>query len=305
MAHSHPQRIVTLLPSATEIVCSLGLIEKLVGVTHECDYPPEVAQLPRVTASALPAGLASGDIDRRVRAQLEAGDALYTLDTDLLERLAPDLIVTQALCNVCAVSESVVLRAARRLSSKPAVINLEPMSLADVFNTMERTGDIAGIADHARQYVRALRARVDRVRDAASNVPLPRRPRVALLEWIDPPFNAGHWNPELIEIAGGIDCLGNANAPSRSISWTEINDANPDILIIALCGFTAERAQQDLPILKANLEWDRLACTTAGEVHVLDGNAGFSRSGPRLVDSLEQLGEIIGRATGSGLRRRP
>lgn len=302
--NNYPQRIVTLLPSATEIVCGLGLIDRLVGVTHECDFPAGVCRLPHVTASAIPKDLASGEIDLIVRDQLSSQSSLYTLDAELLAELEPDLIVTQALCDVCAVSEVEVHRVARHLDSHPAVINLEPVSLSDVFDTIHLVGDATGIADAAHRYVSSLRARVDTVCEGAKHLPLRRRPRVALLEWIDPPFNAGHWNPELIDMAGGIDCLGNIHEPSHTITFNEIEAANPDILVVALCGFDAARAKQDLKILEANLPWQRLRCVLTNQVHVLDGNAYFSRSGPRLVDSLEILASIVRGASQDTLQPR-
>lgn len=287
---------MTLLPSATEIVCGMGLFDQLIGVTHECDFPVEVTSLPRVTRSAIPEGLASSDIDAEVREQLETNEALYHLDVELLAELQPDLLVTQALCDVCAVAETEVQRVARQLDSNPEVINLEPMCLTDVLQTIERLGEVTGTLPRARAFKDSLSNRIDTVHETTRQIPHNKRPRVALLEWIDPPFNAGHWNPELIEIAGGIDCLGNANQPSRTVTFDEIQAADPDILVIALCGFDAQRAMQDLDILKANLNWDRLACVKANQVHVLDGNAWFSRPGPRLVDGMEHLAGIIARA---------
>ena len=290
---AYPARIVTLLPSATEIVCSIDLFDRLVGVTHECDYPPQVRGLPPVTASLIPTGASSREIDARVRDQLRTSAALYTLDNELLQRLRPDLIVTQALCDVCAVAESEVTQAARRIDPQPEVINLEPSSLAEVFETIGKLGEVCGVPADAKRCVSSLEARVKAVRERASSIRDDRRPRVALLEWIDPPFNAGHWNPELIELAGGTDCLGNVHEPSRTISFADIEAADPDILIVALCGFDADRARQDLHILFANLNREALSCFVNGQVHVLDGNALFSRPGPRLVDSLEVLARII------------
>ena len=196
-------RIVTLLPSATEIVCGLGLRERLVGVTHECDYPTNVHNLPRVTRSAININASSRDIDTGVREHLQTSNALYTIDVPLLVSLRPDLLVTQALCDVCAVSESDVLDALSGLPGEPELINLEPMTLAEVFDTIRLVGSAAGCSELAKTYVRSLSERVDEVRQAAAEIR--QKPRVGFLEWVDPLFNGGHWTPELIEYAGGID----------------------------------------------------------------------------------------------------
>lgn len=285
------ERIVTLLPSATEIICGLGLGDKLVGITHECDYPADITHLPRVTSSAIGKGLSSLDIDNQVRSHLEDNAALYSLDLPLLETLQPDLIVTQALCDVCAVSMSEVSIACDTLTSSPALLNLEPMSLGDVFDTILAVGDATGYRQNAYEYVAALKSRVAGVRERRQDTR--HRPSVAFLEWIDPPFNAGHWTPELIEIAGGIDCLGEKHQPSRTISFDDIASADADVLVIAQCGFDLARSTQDLDILKRNLPWDDLKAVRNNRVHVVDGNAYFSRSGPRLVDSLLIMEQLL------------
>jgi iron complex transport system substrate-binding protein len=283
-------RIVSLLPSATEIVCDLGLGASLVGVSHECDHPPFVATLPKVTSSVIPKDAPSADIDTLVRGYLADHQALYALDLDLLERLRPDLIVTQALCDVCAVSAEDVEAAVCALPGGPAIVNLEPMCLADVFATIRAVGAAAGCGADAARRVEALELRI---RAVARRRRLSARPRVLLLEWIDPPFNAGHWNSELIELAGGIDCLGNAGAPSRRLGWDEIAAAAPELLVVACCGYTVERTLRDLPLLEQRPEWRALPCAATGRVHVLDGNAYFSRPGPRLVDGLELLADTF------------
>lgn len=286
-------RIVSLLPSATEIVCALGLEGDLVGVTHECDFPPSVKSLPKVTRTLIPHDAASADIDTLVRQRLKVQTALYTLDVPTLERLRPDLLVTQALCDVCAVAEAEVQEAACRLPGRPQVLNLEPMSLEDVFETLLLVGQATGRAEQARSAVASLQARVNAVVDRTATLPADARPRVAFLEWIDPPFNAGHWNPTLIEMAGGVDVLGNAGQPSRTLAWEEVVRAQPDVLFIACCGFDAERGRQDVPILERQTGWATLPCVQTGRVYVSDGNAYFSRPGPRLVDSLEILAHAL------------
>ena len=286
-------RIVTLLPSATEIVCELGLRDQLVGVTHECDYPLGVEKLPHVTSSAINHHAPSGEIDQAVRQHLDDNSALYHLDEALLQALKPDLIVTQALCDVCAVSETEVLAMLDRLPGNPALINLEPMTLGEVFDTISLVGRAANCVATAEKYRKDLQRRVDRIRSATDVLRLDEKPTVGFLEWIDPPFNAGHWTPELIEYAGGIDSFGNKHQPSETMSYQVLMENDPDFLIIALCGFSRERASQDLPILQAVPGYQALRAVQNNQVHVLDGNAYFSRPGPRLVDSLEVLFKIL------------
>ena len=280
-------RIASLLPSATEIICRLGLGDQLVGVSHECDYPPSVRTLPRLTSSAIPKGAPSREIDRLVREHLQTHDALYLLDLELLEKLRPDLIVSQALCDVCAVSSDDVEASVHAFANAPSVINLEPSRLEDVFRTIEHVGEAAGASRTAENLVRQLRERVEVVK--ARTAELRELPKVVFLEWIDPPFNAGHWTPELIRLAGGIGCLGSPGAPSRTLDWAEVVAARPDILVAACCGYDVARATQDLETLQGKPGWNGLPCVESKRVFVLDGNAYFNRPGPRLVDSLELL----------------
>jgi iron complex transport system substrate-binding protein len=286
-------RIVSLLPSATEIVCALGLGEHLVGVTHECDYPPFVKGLPKVTRTLIPHDATSREIDDRVREQLKTNQALYSLDTPTLERLRPDLIVTQSLCDVCAVAETEVSAAACALPGRPRVINLEPQSLEDVLSTMLEMGRAVDREESAEATVAGLRERIDTVAQRTAGIPKDHRTRVAFLEWLDPLFNAGHWNPTLIELAGGIDILGNAGEPSRKTPWDSLVRSRPDVLFIACCGFSAERAMEDLPILERQDGWDDLPCVRSGRIYIADGNAYFSRPGPRLVDGLEIMAHAL------------
>ena len=232
-------KIVSLLPSATEIVCALGLEDRLVGVTHECDYPAGVRRLPSVTRTLIPATAPSGAIDRLVREQLRTKQALYTLDLATLERLRPDLIVTQALCDVCAVAEEEVAAAACSLPGNPRVINLEPQTLAQVFDAIRQVAQAAGAVDHGEDVIAALAARVETVVARAAG--LRERPRVALLEWLDPPFSCGHWSPELVRLAGGVEGLGREGERSRRLSWDEIRAWQPQVVLIACCGFDVER----------------------------------------------------------------
>ena len=289
-----PRRIVSLLPSATEIVCALGLRDRLVGVSHECDWPPDVTALPAVTRSRIPPGLASGAIDALVREQLAGTRALYSLDLPLLQQLAPDLLVTQALCDVCAVAADEVDAAACVLPGRPQVLNLEPLSLADVFTTLRLVATAAGVPATGPKVVAALEARIARVRALVAGRPVP---RVAFLEWVDPPFNGGHWTPELVALAGGHDVFAAAGQPSRTRSLAELAALAPDVVVIACCGFGIDRAAADLPALAAHPDWQRLPAVASGRVYLADGNHFFNRPGPRLVDSLE----ILARALHPGL----
>lgn len=286
-------RIVSLLPSATEIVCALGLDTQLVGVTHECDFPAFVRDLPKVTTTLIPHDATSGQIDALVREQLTTEQALYHLDLLTLEALAPDLIVTQALCDVCAVAAAEVTDAACRLPGKPPIVNLEPMTLDDVFDAIVAVGAAANRVAEAARVVAGLRARVDAVAARTATVPHEDRPRVAFLEWIDPLFNGGHWNPEIIHLAGGIDVLGAPGAASRTVTWQHVVDAAPDVVFVACCGYPTERAAEDLHVLHAQPGWDDVPAARTGRVYVSDGNAYFSRPGPRLVDSLEILAHAL------------
>lgn len=286
-------RIVSLLPSATEIICSLGLRDNLVGVTHECDYPAGVESLPNVTGTLIPHDATSAEIDALVRERLKTDKALYSLDMETLHQVAPELIVTQALCDVCAVAEHEVNAAACSLPGSPQVINLEPTCLEEVFDCIAAVGAAVGIEDRAAKVIDELKSRVQAV--VARGRSLSYRPSMMLLEWIDPPFSAGHWSPELVEMAGGREVIGVAGERSTTVAWEEIVRADPEMLVIACCGFTVERTRQDLPILESYPGWSSLACVRNDQVHVVDGSAFFSRPGPRLVDSLEILGDLIGR----------
>lgn len=292
LLHNHSaMRIVSLLPSATEIVCSLGLRDQLVGVTHECDYPDGVQSLPTVTRTLIPHDSSSGEIDTLVRERLKTEKALYSLDMETLERLQPDLIVTQALCDVCAVAEHEVNEAACSLPGSPRVINLEPTCLQEVFDCIAAVGAAVGVDDKAREVIAGLTARVNAVVQRAGA--LTHRPRVMLLEWIDPPFSAGHWSPELVEMAGGREVIGVAGERSTTVAWERVVEADPELLVIACCGFTPERARQDLPILESYPGWSSLSCVRHNQFKIVDGSAYFSRPGPRLVDSLEILADFI------------
>jgi iron complex transport system substrate-binding protein len=263
----------------------------LVGVTHECDYPASVAHLPKVTRTLIPSDASSAAIDALVRERLKTQLALYMLDLPTLERLNPDLIVTQALCDVCAVAEEEVRSAACRLPGNPQVVNLEPTTLTGVLESLEMVATAAGTPERARAAIASLRARIDAV--AKRSTAIKRRPRVLLLEWLDPPFSCGHWSPELVQLAGGQEMLGIAGERSRTLDWAEVLSASPEVILIACCGFSIERTVQDLPALVARPGISELPAVRDGRVYVVDGSAYFSRPGPRLVDSLEILAHAI------------
>jgi iron complex transport system substrate-binding protein len=284
-------RIVSLLPSATEIICQLGLESELVGVTHECDYPPSMRTLPKVTRALIPAAASSREIDALVRERLQSERALYTLDLPMLRELRPDLIVTQALCDVCAVAEDEVRAAACSLPGQPCVINLEPSCLADVFDCLRVVGAATDRVARAAAEIAALETRVAAVSTRSATIV--HCPRVVVLEWIDPPFSSGHWSPELVRLAGGEEVIGAIGERSRTIDWRQIVAARPEVLVVACCGFDVPRTLADLPILRGYPGWNDLPCVRSQRVYVVDGSAYFSRPGPRLVDSLEILAHAL------------
>ena len=278
-------RIVSLVPSATEMLFALGLGDQVVAVTHECDYPPAVRELPRVTRDALPAGLSSAQIDAAVKERTLAGESIYELDADALHALEPDLIVTQALCAVCAVSYDDVRALADTLESRPRVISLDPQTVGEVLGDARTLAAATDSRDAAAKLVHDAAGRIDRVR---LRVRGHRRPRVLALEWLDPPFAAGHWVPQLIEFAGGEDALGFAGERSEERTWEEVIAANPDIVVVMPCGYDAEIAHRE-----AEMHREQLAAVGAGEVVAVNASAFFSRPGPRIVDGLEVLANII------------
>jgi iron complex transport system substrate-binding protein len=284
-------RVVSLLPAATEIVAALGMLDHLVGVSHECDFPPAVNHLPRVTRCAIHGNaLPSPDIDRWVKSELARTGTLYTMDEALLRRLAPDVIITQRLCDVCAVGYGTVTAFAATLPGPPQVVNLEPQTLADVFGDIRRVAAALGVADRAEGVIAQLEARVERVRVRTSGAAIR---RCVLLEWIDPPFRSGHWGPELVALAGGVDPVGRAGEDAVQVTWEEVRAAAPEVLVIACCGFDVARTERDLPILRRYPGFEELPAARNRAVWIVDGSAYFSRPGPRLVDSLELLAPLV------------
>jgi iron complex transport system substrate-binding protein len=283
-------RIVSLLPSATEIALALGLEESLVAVSHSCDFG-RVAGLPRATRTRVPPGAPSRQIDAIVRDCHRRGESLYQLDVGLLNALRPDLIITQALCDVCAVGPGEMGRALPALDFSPEVLTLEPRTLTGALETIEAVGRAVRRLDRARRLVGTLCSRVEAVRRRQAD--RVERPRVAFLEWTDPPICGGHWNPELVELAGGCDGLGRCGSPSRTLAWEEILEWRPEVLILACCGFTETRGREEIALLQARPGFDDLPCVRNGRIRVLDGVGHFSRPGPSLVDSLELLERVL------------
>lgn len=285
-------RIVSLLPSATEIVCRLGLQEALVGVTHECDYPPDVAGKPRLTASRIAhQTMSSVEIDHAVRSQLDGHGSIYDLDEAQLRALAPDLILTQELCEVCAVSYRVVEQAARRLDAAAAVVSLEPNTLRDILANIRTVGELTGTQAEAEGVIGELRARLD-VLDRSSRE-LTDRPRTVFLEWLEPPFAPGHWVPEQVAHAGGDASFGAAGAASRTTTAEEIQAYAPEVIVLAPCGFSIADTLRQLPRARLPAGWARLPAVRAGNVWAVDASSYFSRPGPRVVDGAEILARIL------------
>lgn len=278
-------RIVSLVPSATETLFALGLGGSVVGVTHECDFPPEAAELPQLTATVLPAGLDAGEIDAAVKEVVGEGRALYSLDEELLAELAPDLIVTQAVCEVCAVSYDDVVEVASRLPSRPQVLQQDPSTLGEVLEDVTRAGEAAGIAERARAVRQGLEERLDAVQEAVAAAPAP---RVLALEWLDPPFLGGHWIPEMIALAGGEDVVGKAGQKSPQVKWEDLVDLNPDVVVAMPCGWYLDDSRA-----QALEHRDRLDSLGARRVFAVDAASTFSRPGPRLVDGVELLGHLL------------
>jgi iron complex transport system substrate-binding protein len=284
-------RIVSLLPAATEIVAALDRADWLVGVSHECDYPPQVKTRPRVTRCEIYGkGLSSAEVDAWVNGQLAVGRPLYTLDAELLQALEPDVILTQQLCDVCAIDYGSVAAFAASLPKRPKIVNLEPSTLAEIFGDIERVAAALSEVDRGQALVASLRQRVDRIRSRVAKATT--RPRCCHLEWIDPLFCSGHWTPELMEMAGATDPLGRKGLPSIRVAWEQLLKAQPEILVLACCGYDAGRTLQDLEILKRHPGWNTLPAVSRRQVYAVDGSAYFSRPGPRIVDSLEMLAEI-------------
>ncbi|MBX3411546.1 MAG: cobalamin-binding protein [Pirellulales bacterium] len=290
-----PQRIASLLASSTEMLYALGLGDRLVAVSHECDFPAEAATKPRVTTTNVAASASSGEIDQQVQTMLQSGAALYEIDVERLAALQPDLIVTQAQCDVCAVRYEDVVRA---VETHPAlrqarIVAFNPMTLDDIFTDILRVGEAAGVAPVAAQYVAGLQARVENIRHRATSLGEEQRPRTACIEWIEPMMLAANWTPELVKIAGGKNLLTKAGVHSTWIEWPAVVALDPEVIVVGPCGFDLARTLEEATVLPALPGWSELTAVRAGRVYAVDGNAYFNRSGPRMVESLEILAHLL------------
>jgi len=285
-------KIVSLLPSATEIVCALGLENDLVAITHECDYPREITHLPAITASRIShETMTSSEIDHAVRSQLDGHGSIYDLDTKLLEELDPDLILTQELCDVCAVSYKQVESAAKMYVADSTVVSLEPNTIEDIFNSMLMVGRFAAADQEAKRVVDDLRGRLERVRVKTESIA--NRPKVFMLEWLEPPFAPGHWVPEQVEIAGGRCLLGEPGRPSITTTYDAIRESKPDVLVLVPCGYYIDDTLRQLENTGFPANWLEIPAIKNGEVWAVDATSYFSRPGPRVVDGIEILAKIF------------
>ena len=285
-------RIVSLIASATEIVAALGLEESLVGISHECDYPPSIQRLPACSEPKIDVNGTSREIDDRIKAVLKQAMSVYRVHTHVLEQLEPTVIITQTQCEVCAVSlKDVEAAVCELVRSQPQLVALEPNSLDDVYSDIRRVAVAVGVAETGEKLIDSLKARLQHIAQRTAGLEM--RPRIACIEWIDPLMAAGNWVPELVELAGGIDCLGIAGEHSDYMTWDDLRAADPDVIAIMPCGFDIPRAEQDMPVLTDRPEWQTLKAVQTGRVFVTVGNHYFTRPGPRLVDSPEILAYLL------------
>lgn len=283
-------RIASLLPSATEVVCTLGLTDELVGISHDCDFPPEIRGKPVLSRAIVTPELPSGTIDARIRAQVHRGQSVYHLDPEQLAGLRPDLILTQELCSVCAPSYTLVKQAAKVLEAETKIVSLEPLGLDDILDNIRLVGELTERRAQADAIVWNLRARINRIRDGAARLP---RARVICIEWLDPIYIAGHWVPEMVDDAGGDDVLGRSREPSFVASWEDVVAAEPDVLVLMPCGFDVPRAREELHLLTSRQGWKQIPAVRDGNVYLTDATSYFSRPGPRIVTGLEILAAIL------------
>lgn len=285
-------RIVSLIPSATEMVCALGWEEQLVGRSHECDYPPEVKRLPVCTRPKFATDGTSYEIDQRVKAIVQEALSVYRVEADLLRQLRPSHIITQTQCEVCAVRLQDVEQAVSELTaSKPTIVSLKPNTLEGIWTDIQRVADALDAPARGRQLIQGLQNRIMPIAKKAQT--LDARPRVALIEWIEPLMAAGHWMPELIEMAGGVSLFGEAGKPSPWITWEQLREADPDVILVLPCGFDLPRSREEMPALTQKPGWSSLKAVRSRRVYLTDGHQYFNRPGPRLVESLEILAEVL------------
>ena len=286
------QRIVSFLPSATEIACALGLEDQLVGITHECDYPPSVSGKPVVVRNALLLEeMSQSEIDQAVAARVRDGNSLYQVNEDLLQQLAPDLILTQDLCQVCAPSGNEISVALNLLARKPEILWLTPSTIEEIFENIRDLGVATGREKEAARLVSTARARIDNVHQVTGA--LAQRPRVFCMEWFDPVYCGGHWVPEMVELAGGIDALAQGGKDSVRIPWSHVRDYQPEVLVLMPCGFNLERVIELASQLKHCDGWSGLPAVSSGRVYAVDANSYFARPGPRVADGVELLAHLF------------
>ena len=287
-------RICSFLPSATEIVYALGLHDQLYGVTFECDYPPDARHKPKVVRSLfehIDPPLSSGAISQIIGQRLQEGLGIYEVDLETLQAAEPDLLLSQAICEVCAISSRQVTECSLRLAKTPQILSLDPQYVGDVLNDIRRVATATGTGARGEEIVAGLQARIATVTERAAHATT--RPRVLHLEWAEPVMCGGHWVPEMVEMAGGVNCFGDKETGSFRLDWEAVVESQPEMLILMLCGYTAQRALEDLPILAAKPGWDDLPAVRHNQIFAIDAGAYTSRSGPRLVQGLEIIAEIL------------
>ena len=286
------KRIISLLPSCTEIVCALDAGDRLVGRSHECDFPPEIRRLPVCTAPKLDAQATSAEIDRQVKDLLQQAVSIYRIDLEKLKELQPDLILTQAQCEVCAVSLPEVEQAvAQWTGGRPQILSLSPDRLADIWDDIRRVAEALDVSENGRELLRSLKNRCVNVIEKACIIKRP--PSVACIEWIEPLMAAGNWIPELVELAGGLNLFGEAGKHSPWLNWEAIREHDPEVIVVMACGFDLTRTRAEMPALAQKPDWQKLRAVKKGRVFLTDGNQYFNRPGPRMVESLEILAEIF------------
>ncbi|MDQ2935917.1 MAG: cobalamin-binding protein [Acidobacteriota bacterium] len=286
------QQIVSFLPSATEIACALGLSEQLVGITHECDYPPEIKGKPVVVRSALPLEIMTqSEIDSAVSERMRQGHSLYQVDEKLLQELAPDIILTQDLCQVCAPSGSEVSQALNLLPKKPQILWLTPNSLEQIADNAREVGNATGRTKEAEELIAAGRAKLEKIEEVTTR--LASRPRVFCMEWLDPVYCSGHWVPEMVRLAGGMDALSREGEDSVRIPWAEVCEWAPEVLIVTPCGYNLEKTIEQASRLCSYSGWSELPAVSKGRVYAVDANSYFARPGPRVVEGTELLAHLI------------
>ncbi len=285
--------IVSLLPSATEMVCVLGRTRELAGISHSCDHPAGLDDIPVMTSTRVPAGESSDTIDQFVRKHLGKNGSLYHVDFEALQNVRPDVIISQGLCDVCAVSSSELDSVLCRFHSRPALVDLNASTIEDVIGDIERVGQAIGSVTRALDFASEMRTRIDEVARRTASIPMQERPRVAMLEWLHPPFNSGHWTPRLLELAGAIDCLGQSGVASRTTDFDEVLAARPDVILVCLCGLDFRATLKDLDALMSNPQWLQILQQVNGRVLVMEDHALFSRPGPRLINGLGVLAHAL------------